>query len=108
MFRRRCIQLCFSGPASFGKLRVIPTADAGDECARRNGLAATRDRFLELSNGKSPLDASRFISGIHTCARVVDVGVPKAGNDSASSEIDGLATRAKRRCLSDIQDAAVL
>ena len=60
-------------PSGLGELRVVPSADAGDELTRRHRLGPPRDRFLELGDRKRPFDPSRLVPGVDSRARVVRV-----------------------------------
>src|SRR5262245_16721450 len=108
MFRRGIVQFRLRRAPHFGKLRVVPAADAGDEFAWRHGLRAARDGLLKLGNRKRALNAARFVTGIDPGARVVHVRIEEAWNDGSSAQIDRLRARRKRHRLTDLQNASIL
>src|SRR5262245_11590610 len=87
---------------------MIPAPDAGNEFAGRNRSRTLRDRFLQLGNGKSAFDATRFMSRIDPGAGVMQVCIDKSGNNGSAAEVNRGRARTERHRPPNSNDAAIL
>src|SRR6185295_4822259 len=78
------------------ELRVIPSADAGDELTGRNRCCSSRDGFLQFRYRKRSFDTARFMTGVDTSARVMRMGINESRNDGAAAKINHGSVRRQR------------